>query len=315
MAGISSKAIAFGSNENKKKYQQYEFISDFNINLYESFYRTHDPQLGRFWQIDPRPTHFESLYVAMGNNPIRNFDILGDILIGVNQASGQRTLDLIQGVLGKIKGAENASKLFKLESDGVIFSGFSKKDLRAAIKGLGSDASALIRGYSKLVNNASITYFSAIVDSKKGEKVDLSNAQGLNSVFNKWQGYDISKEGGHSQISVRTAGQGLVMVDLNPEIELKGISNNKWGPFVPDAGFIFSHEALGHMLSIEANTDKIPYGKRELRGDVDAIRVNNLFFRATESHLHDNGAGHSQDGRFMKENVNQIPDYLKGIIL
>lgn len=78
MAGLSSNAIAFGDPENKKKYQQYEFNSDFELNLYESFFRTHDPQIGRFWQLDPKPTDFESLFVAMGNNPIRNFDILGD---------------------------------------------------------------------------------------------------------------------------------------------------------------------------------------------------------------------------------------------
>jgi RHS repeat-associated protein len=76
MAGISSKAANI--NENKTKYQQYELNTDFDINLYESFYRSHDPQLGRFWQVDPKPNEFESPYAAMGNNPIRNSDFLGD---------------------------------------------------------------------------------------------------------------------------------------------------------------------------------------------------------------------------------------------
>jgi RHS repeat-associated protein len=76
MAGISSKAA--NMRENKIKYQQYELNTDFDINLYESFYRSHDPQLGRFWQIDPKPNPFESLYAAMGNNPISKIDLLGD---------------------------------------------------------------------------------------------------------------------------------------------------------------------------------------------------------------------------------------------
>ncbi|MDP4264022.1 MAG: colicin E3/pyocin S6 family cytotoxin [Bacteroidota bacterium] len=81
MAGISSKALAFGQPENKKKYQNYEFNSDFDINLYESFYRNHDPQLGRFWQIDPKIEQGMenwSPYVAMFDNPIKFNDFLGD---------------------------------------------------------------------------------------------------------------------------------------------------------------------------------------------------------------------------------------------
>ena len=76
MAGISSKSI--GSIENKMKYNGYELNKDFDINFNESFYRLHDPQLGRFWQADPRPNMFESLYAAMGNNPALNYDVLGD---------------------------------------------------------------------------------------------------------------------------------------------------------------------------------------------------------------------------------------------
>ncbi|MBS1632570.1 MAG: hypothetical protein JST10_08355 [Bacteroidetes bacterium] len=83
MSGISSKALN-GVAENKIKYNGYENNTDFDLNLNESFYRTHDPQIGRFLQLDPKPTDFESLYAAMGNNPIRNIDILGDS-IGPNR--------------------------------------------------------------------------------------------------------------------------------------------------------------------------------------------------------------------------------------
>jgi len=78
MAGINSKALELGSPQNKKKYQNYELNSDFDINLYESFYRTHDPQIGRFLQIDPKAIDELSPFASMANNPIRNTDILGD---------------------------------------------------------------------------------------------------------------------------------------------------------------------------------------------------------------------------------------------
>jgi hypothetical protein len=79
MAGISDKALNFGSPENKKKWNAgTELNSDFDLNLFETFYRSLDPQIGRFWQKDPKPTDWESLYVSMSNNPILKMDILGD---------------------------------------------------------------------------------------------------------------------------------------------------------------------------------------------------------------------------------------------
>ena len=79
MSGISSKAA--GSLENKKEYNGYEKNDDLDLNWYESFFRSHDPQLGRFWQPDPKPNFDMSLYSAMDNNPIRYGDILGDTVI------------------------------------------------------------------------------------------------------------------------------------------------------------------------------------------------------------------------------------------
>ena len=78
MAGISSKALNFGHPKNKRKYNGIEYENLFDLNIGEAFYRTHDPQIGRWWQVDPKPNEAISMYAAMDNNPISGVDPLGD---------------------------------------------------------------------------------------------------------------------------------------------------------------------------------------------------------------------------------------------
>ena len=78
MAGISSRAAS--SLENRRKFNDgTELNTDLDLNWYETDYRSYDPQIGRFHQIDEL-TEFDfnwSPYVYAHNNPILLNDPLG----------------------------------------------------------------------------------------------------------------------------------------------------------------------------------------------------------------------------------------------
>ncbi|MFN8289024.1 MAG: N-acetylmuramoyl-L-alanine amidase [Chitinophagaceae bacterium] len=78
MAGISSKSINFGRPQNKMKFNGIEQNTELELDIYDARYRNLDPQIGRFWQLDPKPNEIFSLYTAMANNPILYSDPLGD---------------------------------------------------------------------------------------------------------------------------------------------------------------------------------------------------------------------------------------------
>jgi RHS repeat-associated protein len=67
---------------NDYKFQGMELQDETETYLTE--FRTYDPWLGRWGQIDPKANPFESPYVGMGNNPLKYIDPLGDTVIVIS---------------------------------------------------------------------------------------------------------------------------------------------------------------------------------------------------------------------------------------
>ncbi|TXJ25029.1 MAG: hypothetical protein E6Q24_14920 [Chitinophagaceae bacterium] len=80
MAGISSKALEFGNLENKnEKFQGQPLDDDLGLNWYGFKWRNHDPQVGRFIQIDPlaaKYTH-NSTYAFSENKVTAHVELEG----------------------------------------------------------------------------------------------------------------------------------------------------------------------------------------------------------------------------------------------
>ncbi|WP_188316091.1 DUF6443 domain-containing protein [Chitinophaga agrisoli] len=115
MAGISNNVLK-GTKypENRYKFNGIEKIGDLGLEDYDAKFRQLDPQIGRWWEIDPKPDYAQSVYSAMGNNPVSMSDPLGDTVIQLDQKA-QKTM-----IQDFNRNYNTAKSYFQFNSNGVL---------------------------------------------------------------------------------------------------------------------------------------------------------------------------------------------------
>jgi RHS repeat-associated protein len=251
---------SFAEAKNKYQYNGIEMNNDFGLDLNMAFYRGYDAAVGRWWQIDPKPNLSESSYSAMGNNPIRYSDMLGDTVRGVDAQSAQRAQGIIVTTFAKkIAGGMGFASLIKLGKDGKTLQSIGKRDFDNATKNLSKDAKALATGYYNAINDNRMHRVEVV---KRGEPL----SQGATEISGDKTGstFDDNTHGGLSRPYAANAFENPEKGDLSVIV-----MDSKYAT----AEELSSHEILGHAGN-GAN------GIGNYENGVNAVQATNVYRRA-----------------------------------
>jgi RHS repeat-associated protein len=75
--------------ENFYQFNGTEKVEDFDLAWHHTLFRSYDPSIGRWHQIDPKNSARESGFVGLGNNPVIYSDMLGDTTAYYNSETGE----------------------------------------------------------------------------------------------------------------------------------------------------------------------------------------------------------------------------------
>jgi len=95
----SEETTAF---ENKNLYNSKELMDEHNLNIYDYGARYYDPQLGKWWQVDPADK-LDSPYVYCANNPIMYIDPDGNKIKIVHENDENHVYSTNGGIDGNMK--------------------------------------------------------------------------------------------------------------------------------------------------------------------------------------------------------------------
>jgi RHS repeat-associated protein len=250
MSGISSNALAFGNPQNRKKFNGIEHTTEFDLNTYDAFYRNEDPQIGRWWQIDPRPSYDGSPYAVMGNNPILQMDPLGDTVrfgrtrngdyiingqVVKGKALAQKVLDDWSAIGGvKLKLKKNGEVKFRGYVKGSNHSSTGRTEVMKMVTGNGQvEIEFDSKKESQTTGNTISLNPTQITDFINGTSSDLdSRTSGFGMVtLHEFHHTTAGGGFGHSEATVSSWG----IIDKPDQVgnqirkEMSEVTGTKWG--------------------------------------------------------------------------------------
>jgi RHS repeat-associated protein len=117
MAGISSKA-AGGIQNKEKTFQGQRFDDDLGLNWLQFKWRNHDPQIGRFWQIDPLSDKYvyNSTFAFSENHVTTHVELEGLEKFPIHTEGDKHEIEKAQQKKWKYDYQEKSSSLNKSRS-------------------------------------------------------------------------------------------------------------------------------------------------------------------------------------------------------
>ncbi|MGB3469184.1 MAG: DUF6443 domain-containing protein [Cyclobacteriaceae bacterium] len=285
--------------ENQYKYNGIEEEKEWSSYLAD--FRSYDPVLSRWMQIDPKTSERESGYVGFGNNPMIYADPLGDTVRAVNESSASQLLNTIQNSF-KGDNAAGLRSLFSLGEDGLTMNSIGTVDLVLALAGLSEDQQKLALGYASAINNSAVHEVEFVSGDESLSASTTSQLQKSNSSKerNIKKGSDIVGGGFNFSLNGNRSKNTTVIVTSPQKTPAYVGSGGKSAVGNHTVGESLAHELIGHGLGRLGN----------YHDPSDAVKVSNIYLRAQGvTDYYRDGSDHGETMGYKR--ANGTPNYVQ----